>query len=79
MPSQASACTAGARAQGAPLGCRDNNRTSPADGRPTSQMGGVYDVVEISMISRGMTAECSSYDLWMISYKRYLACDIPYG
>ena len=27
-----------------------------------SQMGGVYDVVEISMISRGMTDFVTSYD-----------------
>ena len=35
--------------------------------------GGGYDVVEISMISRGMTARVSSYDLWMISYMRAIS------
>ena len=35
---------------------------------PPSQMGGVYDVVEISMISRGMMSKTPPYDFVQISY-----------
>ena len=39
----------------------------PCAGGP-SQMGGGYDVVEISMISRGMTSKTPPYDFVQISY-----------
>ena len=41
---------------------------------PDISNGGGYDVVEISMISRGMTVQSLVNDPWMISYMRY-----PYG